>query len=268
MSDAADAKRELGRLLSVRTTAHRLDAGAPMTSVGQLQEWLGVRGMALVSGKSAVPNAAEAIAGCQIEGSWWGHPEGSRIYRILNELEDGESGIDELALVEGKRTLLEGRLMPIVLAVACDRDRRRRVIEGLRDPARKLFSAITAGSVVRSDDPGSRGNVWRSARVALESGLLARSTSEHTAAGHHVSLLQEYGGKAPVTAVPAAATTSGLAELFASALGSAVVARRTEVEKWFRLVEPDPQLRSDALSRIACRTIAVDGRAWLTTVEY
>ncbi|HXY43395.1 MAG TPA: hypothetical protein VEH29_04350 [Acidimicrobiales bacterium] len=60
MRHSGDAAQELEQLLVVRATAHRLNAGTPMASVLELEEWLGGRGIALVSGRSALPNATEA----------------------------------------------------------------------------------------------------------------------------------------------------------------------------------------------------------------
>ncbi|MGO8877525.1 MAG: hypothetical protein ACLQNG_17415 [Acidimicrobiales bacterium] len=259
---AADPSEELERLLDARTTAHRL-AASPMSSLGELEDWLAGLRIALVSGRSALPSAAEAIAGCPIEGSWWGHPEGSRIYRLLNELEGGASGYADLALVEGKRTLLAASLLPVAAALAADAGRRRRVIEGLRAPARRLLDALASGRVVRSDDHDDLGKDARSARRALEAGLLARSRSIHTASGRHVSLLEPYGDDGS----PGAATVAAepLSELLAAGLSACVVAERREIDGWFRFVEPDAKRRSDALDHLATRTLARDGRIWLTS---
>ena len=44
-------------------------------------------GVVLASGKGPVPNVVEAIANEPIKGSWWGHPRGREIFRILQQLQ-------------------------------------------------------------------------------------------------------------------------------------------------------------------------------------
>jgi hypothetical protein len=248
---------QLERLLAVRAKAHRIEA-PPLTSVTELEAWIDGRGLVLVSGKSAIGNAAEAIAGRPIDGSWWGDPLGPLIYRLLNELEDEAPQYLDVVLAEGKRTLVSPLLVPVVRAVAGDRERRHRVEETLKEPARKLLEVLAAGRVVRSDDPEHAAKSARSARIALEAGLLAHSTSVHTAAGHHASLLESYAE------LPPTAAQHGLRELTRAALSGAVVADMREVEKWFRFVEPDRQRRVAAITQLDAREIQGGGRVWLT----
>jgi hypothetical protein len=267
-----DAGADLAGLFAARTKAHRLDATAPMSSVGELEEWLDDRGIVLVGGRSALPNAVEAIAGGPIDGSWWGHPEGSRIYRLLNELEEGSAGFIELALAEAKRTVIAPRLVPTVRALAGDPGRRARVLDNLKAPARKLYEALGDGGVVRSDDAELRselgGNGLRAARMALESGLLARSTSLHTASGHHASVLESYGDRSTAEDGTEDWASAGLTQLLAVALGAAVVADRREVEKWFRFVEPDRERLAVAISQLDARSIDDAGHLWLVAPSH
>jgi hypothetical protein len=226
----------------------------------ELTRWIDERGVVLVSGKSALPNAAEAIAGRAIQGSWWGDPEGSLIYRLLNELEDGATDYLDIVLVEGKRTLIAPHLTPIVHTVASDPDRRRRATDALREPARQLLAVLADGRTVRSDDPVHGGKGERTTRTALEAALLARSTSVHTMSGHHASVLEAYG----VQRAGRKRATGGLQELLGAALMSAVVAEQGEVEKWFRFIEPDPATRSAAIASLGAHQIRAEGRLWLT----
>jgi hypothetical protein len=245
--------------MAVRTSACRRGAD-PMTSMTELVDWIDGRQMALVSGKSALPNAAEAIAGRPIEGSWWADPQGSLIFRLLSELEDDAPHYLDVALLEGKRTLVSPRLATLVSVVASDPERRLRVADTLKEPARKLLEVLADGRTVRSDDPGHGGKLARSARTALEAGLLARSTSVHTVSGHHASSLEGYGQHPPEQAPPG----GGLRRLLDTALRAAVVAEKAEVEKWFRFVEPDRLLRSSAVTELGAHEIHVGGRIWLT----
>jgi hypothetical protein len=231
-----------------------------MTSVSELERWIDGRDIALVSGRSAIGNAAEAIAGRPIDGSWWGDPLGSVIFRLLNELEDGDGQYLDIVLAEGKRTLVSQRIAPVVLAVASDPERRRRVAGTLKEPAQRLLEVLADGGVVRSDDPGSAGTGGRNARTALEAALLARSTSVHTVSGHHASVLESYGLSSP----SAPEVRDGLRELLEVALRAAVVAERAEAEKWFRFVEPDPLRRAAAVAALGASEIHAAGREWLT----
>jgi hypothetical protein len=264
MASQSQPEGELELLFNLRMKAHRIGE-PPMGSSTELAQWLAERELARVSGRSALPSAAEAIAGRTIAGSWWGEPEGSLIFRLLTELEDAPSAPSDVALLEGKRTLVSPRLAPTVLAVTRDRGRRQRVIAQLTEPARRLLEVLAAGKVVRSDEPELGGKDLRAARVALEAGLLATSTSVHTASGRHVSLI-EYAGDEPTSADsggPAVAAVP-LDELFRAALRAAVVAEEREVERWFRFVEPDESLRAAAVARLEARRIVAGGKTWLS----
>jgi hypothetical protein len=258
---------ELESLFGIRMAAHHIGE-PPMSSAEELGTWLTERELARVSGRTALPCVTEAIAGRTISGSWWGEPEGSLIFRLLTELEDNPNGYLDVALVEGKRTLISPRLAPVALAVTHDRDRRRRVVARLKAPARRLLDVLVAGEVVRSDDPRFGHTDFRAARVALEAGLLARSTSVHTPSGRHVSVL-EYSGDG-MTATDSGGTVLGagwLDELLRAALAASVVAEQREVARWFRLVEPDDSLRSAAIGRMRARRIVAGGKTWLSVPQ-
>ena len=170
------------------------------------------------------------------------------------------SGCVDVALVEGKRTLISASLAPVVHAIASDPERRHRVAEALTEPARRLLGLVEDGRTVRSDDSGQPGKVGRKARTELEAALLARSTSVHTLAGHHVSLLEAYGNEPE----PGTPMTHGLRALFEVSLRAAVVAERTEALKWFRFVEPDRERRAAALSDLRPSELKSAGHIWLT----
>ncbi|HKH88180.1 MAG TPA: hypothetical protein VKA05_05120 [Acidimicrobiales bacterium] len=255
---------QLDRLLAVRATAHRI--GAPsLTSVAELEAWIEDRSMALVSGRSAVPSASEAIVGRAIEGSWWGDPEGSLIYGLLTAIESTTPPIADLVLVDGKRTLVSSRLLPIVQALAADAERRRRVIAGLKAPARRVLDLLGDERAIRAEDTSLSAAEFRKARGALESGLLARSTSVHTESGHHASLLEGSGsGSDSGEGAAPAGGEAALRSLLESALWSAVVASRREMEKWFRFVEPDAVRRRAAIDELGARPVDGPGGVWLT----
>jgi hypothetical protein len=74
-------------------------------------------GVVLVSAKGAAPTLTEAIAGEAIKGSWWGHPQGKRIFALLEQVNE-HPDIVACRLVDGKLTLVHRRLWPALAAAA------------------------------------------------------------------------------------------------------------------------------------------------------
>jgi hypothetical protein len=74
-------------------------------------------GVVLISAKGALPCLTEAIAGEPIRGSWWGHPKGREIFRILQRLDDAPELLC-CRLVGGKLTLVHRRLWPALVRLA------------------------------------------------------------------------------------------------------------------------------------------------------
>jgi hypothetical protein len=73
-------------------------------------------GAMLQSARGALPTLTEAIAGEPIRGSWWGHPQGQRIFRTLEGVYDSGE-VAACRLVGGKLTLVHARLWPALLAL-------------------------------------------------------------------------------------------------------------------------------------------------------
>lgn len=74
-------------------------------------------GIVLVSAKGPVPRLTEAIVGEPIAGSWWGHPQGHRIFGILNEVAESDEVL-VCRLIGGKVTLVHRRLWPALVRAA------------------------------------------------------------------------------------------------------------------------------------------------------
>jgi len=74
-------------------------------------------GVVLASARGKVPTLTEAIIGAPIKGSWWGHPEGKRIFAVLSEVQEHDD-ILVCRLLAGKLTLVHRRLWPAVAALA------------------------------------------------------------------------------------------------------------------------------------------------------
>jgi hypothetical protein len=80
-------------------------------------EFVREHGVVLASAKGPAPRLTEAIAGGPIKGSWWAHPQGRHIFRVLDEVANAN---DVLAcrLIEGKVTLVHRRLWPALVRLA------------------------------------------------------------------------------------------------------------------------------------------------------
>ncbi|MES2016848.1 MAG: hypothetical protein V4484_10145 [Pseudomonadota bacterium] len=74
-------------------------------------------GVMLVSAKGGAPRLTEAIAGEPIKGSWWGHPQGRRIFAILQAV-TGSPDVLVCRLIDGKLTLVHRRLWPQLVSLA------------------------------------------------------------------------------------------------------------------------------------------------------
>ena len=74
-------------------------------------------GVVLVSAKGPVPRLTEAIAGEPIKGSWWGHPQGQKIFAILEEVTESRDVL-VCRLIEGKITLVHRRLWSALVRLA------------------------------------------------------------------------------------------------------------------------------------------------------
>ena len=74
-------------------------------------------GVVLVSARGPVPTLTAAIAGEPIRGSWWGHPEGKRIFAVLQAVSK-DPDVLVCRLVDNKITLVHRRLWPALAAAA------------------------------------------------------------------------------------------------------------------------------------------------------
>jgi hypothetical protein len=80
-------------------------------------DWLREQGVVMQSARGPVPSLAERVAGGPIRGSWWGHPSGHEIYRVLNEVR-ASPDVVAVRLIGGKITLVHRRLWPALARVA------------------------------------------------------------------------------------------------------------------------------------------------------
>ena len=80
-------------------------------------DWLREQGVVMQSARGPVPSLAERVAGGPIRGSWWGHPSGHEIYRVLDEVR-ASPDVVAVRLIGGKITLVHRRLWPALARVA------------------------------------------------------------------------------------------------------------------------------------------------------
>jgi hypothetical protein len=80
-------------------------------------DWLREQGVVMQSARGPVPSLAERVAGGPIRGSWWGHPSGHEIYRVLTEVR-ASPDVVAVRLIDGKITLIHRRLWPALVRAA------------------------------------------------------------------------------------------------------------------------------------------------------
>jgi hypothetical protein len=75
------------------------------------------QGVVLEAGTGPVPSLVEAVAGGQIRGSWWAHPQGRQIFAVTRAIRD-RPDVLVCRLVGGKITYVHRRLWPALVRVA------------------------------------------------------------------------------------------------------------------------------------------------------
>jgi hypothetical protein len=120
----------------------------------------------------------------KVHGSWWGHPEGGKVYAIANELERSREVLGA-KLVDGKVAFVYRTLWPQLLRVVTDPNWRRERQKGLSQPARQLLAQVEKdGKLALQGRAPARGD--------LEKRALLLSSSEHTPAGRHAVVLRSW----------------------------------------------------------------------------
>ena len=80
-------------------------------------DWVREQGVVMQSARGPVPSLAERVAGAPIRGSWWSHPSGHEIFRVLNEVR-ASPDVVAVRLINGKVTLIHRRLWPALVRAA------------------------------------------------------------------------------------------------------------------------------------------------------
>ncbi len=92
-------------------------SAATVMSPQQALDFVREHGVVLVSAKGPVPKLVDAIAGEAVKGSWWGHPQGKRIFAVLQTLAANDDVLT-CRLVDDKITLVHRRLWPALVAAS------------------------------------------------------------------------------------------------------------------------------------------------------
>jgi hypothetical protein len=127
-----------------------------------------------------LPSVVAIVAGAPVRGSWWAHPRGKDIFRILNAMV-ADPDVLAVKLVAGKVTLLHRRLWGALLGVADQREPWQ--TGGLSGPARALLVRLDAGEVVEAAGPAVK---------ELEQRVLARGEQVHSDSGKHLVRLSSW----------------------------------------------------------------------------
>ena len=147
----------------------------PAAILAELQR----RGL-LLQADARLPSVATQVAGEPVRGSWWGHPKGKEIFRMLEQVLEHRDVL-LVKLVDDKLTLVHRRLWPALLALALAREPWQ--TRGLSRAARALLLRLEARSELEL--PGA-------AAAELETRLLALGRSVHTPSGHHEKRLETW----------------------------------------------------------------------------
>jgi len=97
---------------------------ADWSAPGAALEFVEQHGVVLESGRGPVPSLANAIAGADIRGSWWGHARGREIFRATRAVRDSDDVL-VCRLIDGKITYVHRRLWPALVRIADTLDARR-----------------------------------------------------------------------------------------------------------------------------------------------
>jgi hypothetical protein len=167
------------------------------------------RGLLLVH-DAELPSVTALVAGEPVRGSWWSHPLAHDMYNAMELVDDD---IASVKLVRGKVTYVAPRLWADLVSIGASRDMWQ--IAGLAADAIALLDRCNA--------MGDRSEVSKADRAAvdtLEKRLLVVGGSRHTAAGHHVRVVESWQHWAAVRSVaPTADVGDAIDSLRATAAG-------------------------------------------------
>jgi hypothetical protein len=154
----------------------------------------------------ALPSLTSLVTGGPIHRSWWGHPRGGEIYRLLNELAE-HPDVLMIKLVAGKVTFVHRGLWPAVVAVGSAREAWQ--MRRLPESASLLLDMIEQTGLLSWDEvpplvPPRQMKASEAIRQ-LEVRLLVHTVEVHTPGGAHARTLEtwrHWASESHVSSVP------------------------------------------------------------------
>jgi hypothetical protein len=134
----------------------------------------------LMMADQVLPSAVTILAGEPVKGSWWGHPDGNRIYNTLNELFD-HPDVAAVPLVNGKVTFVHRDLWRALVGVGLAGEAWQTA--KLPAPAKALLARVRKEGETRASGPAAK---------QLEARLLVVGEQEHIESGKHVKVLRTW----------------------------------------------------------------------------
>jgi hypothetical protein len=147
----------------------------------------------LLLSDAVLPSIASLVAGGRLRGSWWGHPRGGEIYRLLNQVADDDDVL-MAKLIAGKVTFVHRRLWPAIVAVGQAREAWQ--MDKLSPSALVLLGMLDeTGRLAWDDVPPflpPAGGAARDTVREVERRLLVHTAEVHTESGAHARNLQTW----------------------------------------------------------------------------
>jgi hypothetical protein len=126
------------------------------------------------------PSVTGSVAGPDVRGSWWAHPQSHEMFRLGCALRN-HPDVLVVKLISGKVTLVHRPLWPAIVAIGSAREPWQ--MRGLSRDALVLL-----GKLGRAGKMSSSGDAVRE----LEKRLLIRSESVHTERGYHEKQIESW----------------------------------------------------------------------------
>jgi hypothetical protein len=149
-------------------------------------------GLLLLSDSKLV-SVTTLVVGKPVRGSWWGHPKGRDIFRVVCQVAD-HPDVAVTKLISGKVTFVHRKLWPALIAVGTSRESWQ--MNGLSRKAENLLQLVDRNGEVRSDrlpaSPKAKHSPWRAAVRELEERLLVYVEEFHSEIGAHARRLESW----------------------------------------------------------------------------
>jgi len=145
----------------------------------------------LLESDADLPSVTSLVVGRAVRGSWWGHPDGRRVWKVLNRF-CNRHDVLTVKLVSGKVTFVHRRLWPELLAVCTSKESWQTT--PLSADATALLGTVERKEKIRTDSTNLLKNTRRIADAAreLEKRLLIHGEEVHTAKGRHAKVLRSW----------------------------------------------------------------------------